>query len=120
MHIGVVRREPVSANYPESDLITHGVVNALHRLGYPYEICELVYPVGPHGTPQHQVRRIAFDAVDSLPEEYDALVFIENMLCTDLILALEDEFNIEVPDEDAVMITTIADAIEYLNKKLGA
>lgn len=36
----------------------------------------------------------------------------------DLILALEDEFGIEVPDEDAVMITTIGDAVEYLKKKL--
>ena len=37
----------------------------------------------------------------------------------DLILAVEDEFGIEVPDEDAVMITTIADAVEYLEKRLG-
>ncbi len=37
----------------------------------------------------------------------------------DLILALEDEFNIEVPDEDAMMITTIADAMAYLEKRLG-
>ena len=37
----------------------------------------------------------------------------------DLILAVEDEFNIEVPDEDAVMITTIADAVEYIDKRLG-
>lgn len=37
----------------------------------------------------------------------------------DLILAFEDEFGIEVPDEDAVMITTIGDAVEYLRNKLG-
>jgi len=37
----------------------------------------------------------------------------------DLILALEDEFNIEVPDEDALMITTIADAVAYLAKRVG-
>lgn len=37
----------------------------------------------------------------------------------DLILAVEDEFGIEVPDEDAVMITTVADAVEYLKKRLG-
>lgn len=37
----------------------------------------------------------------------------------DLILALEDEFNIEVPDEDAMMITTVADALAYLEKRLG-
>jgi len=37
----------------------------------------------------------------------------------DLILALEDEFGIEVPDEDAIQITTIGDATEYLNRRLG-
>lgn len=37
----------------------------------------------------------------------------------DLILAVEDEFGIEVPDEDAVMITNVADAVEYLKKRLG-
>ena len=37
----------------------------------------------------------------------------------DLILALEDEFGIEVPDEDAIQITTIGDAVSYLNKRLG-
>ena len=37
----------------------------------------------------------------------------------DLILALEDEFSIEVPDEDAIQITTIGDAVEYLQKRLG-
>ena len=37
----------------------------------------------------------------------------------DLILAIEDEFGIEVPDEDAIQITTIADAAAYLDKKLG-
>lgn len=37
----------------------------------------------------------------------------------DLILAIEDEFDIEVPDEDAVTITTVSDALEYLKKKLG-
>ena len=37
----------------------------------------------------------------------------------DLILAIEDEFGIEVPDEDAMSITTVADAIAYLEKHSG-
>jgi len=37
----------------------------------------------------------------------------------DLILAIEDEFSIEVPDEEAIQITTVGDAAEYLNKRLG-
>jgi len=37
----------------------------------------------------------------------------------DLILAIEDEFQIEVPDEDAMSITTIADAVSYLEEHSG-
>ena len=37
----------------------------------------------------------------------------------DLILAIEDAFGIEVPDEDAIQITTVGDAVAYLDKRLG-
>ena len=36
----------------------------------------------------------------------------------DLILAIEDEFEIEVPDEDAMEINTIGEAVEYLKKRI--
>jgi acyl carrier protein len=32
-------------------------------------------------------------------------------------MAVEDEFGIEVPDEDAVMIVTVGDAADYLKKR---
>lgn len=32
----------------------------------------------------------------------------------ELIMALEEEFNIEIPDEDAEKISTVADAISYI------
>ncbi|MFH1278878.1 MAG: acyl carrier protein [Candidatus Eisenbacteria bacterium] len=34
----------------------------------------------------------------------------------ELVMALEEEFNIEIPDEEAEKITTVKDAIDYLNK----
>ena len=34
----------------------------------------------------------------------------------ELVMALEEKFDIEIPDEDAEKITTVGDAIEYLNK----
>lgn len=37
----------------------------------------------------------------------------------DLILAIEDEFGIEVPDEDAIKITKVKDAVEYLKTKVS-
>ncbi|MBM3263498.1 MAG: acyl carrier protein [candidate division Zixibacteria bacterium] len=32
----------------------------------------------------------------------------------ELVMALEEEFDIEIPDEDAEKITTVRDAINYL------
>jgi acyl carrier protein len=32
----------------------------------------------------------------------------------ELIMALEDEFDMEIPDEDAEKISTVADVVEYI------
>jgi len=32
----------------------------------------------------------------------------------ELIMAFEEEFDIEIPDEDAEKITTVGDAVEYI------
>jgi acyl carrier protein len=37
----------------------------------------------------------------------------------ELIMALEEKFGIEVPDEDAEKLTTVGKAMEYIEKKLG-
>ncbi|MBA3063558.1 acyl carrier protein [bacterium] len=34
----------------------------------------------------------------------------------ELIMAFEEEFDIEIPDEDAEKIKTVGDAVKYLNK----
>jgi len=34
----------------------------------------------------------------------------------ELIMAFEEEFDIEIPDEDAEKMKTIGDAVKYLNK----
>ena len=38
----------------------------------------------------------------------------------ELVMALEDEFGIEIPDEDAEKITTVQAAIDYANAKKAA
>ncbi|UCF57230.1 MAG: acyl carrier protein [Deltaproteobacteria bacterium] len=38
----------------------------------------------------------------------------------ELIMAMEEEFDISVPDEDAEKIATVKDAIEYVEKAAGA
>ena len=35
----------------------------------------------------------------------------------ELIMALEEEFNVEIPDEDAEKMTTVGDAIKYIETK---
>jgi acyl carrier protein len=37
----------------------------------------------------------------------------------ELIMALEEEFNIEIPDEDAEKMTKVGDAIKYIESKTG-
>jgi acyl carrier protein len=37
----------------------------------------------------------------------------------ELVMAFEEEFDIEIPDEDAEKLTTVGQAIEYLEKKLS-
>jgi acyl carrier protein len=37
----------------------------------------------------------------------------------ELIMAMEEEFDVSIPDEDAEKIGTVKDAIEYINKAMG-
>lgn len=34
----------------------------------------------------------------------------------ELVMALEEEFGVEIPDEDAEKITTVGQAVEYIEK----
>ena len=36
----------------------------------------------------------------------------------ELVMALEEEFTCEIPDEQAEQITTVSQAVEYINKHL--
>ena len=38
----------------------------------------------------------------------------------ELVMAFEEEFGIEIPDEDAEKITTVGQAIEYIEGKAGS
>ena len=37
----------------------------------------------------------------------------------ELIMAMEEEFNVSISDEEAEKITTVQDAIDYVKKALG-
>jgi len=36
----------------------------------------------------------------------------------ELVMALEEEFNLEIPDEDAERISTVSEAVSYIEEKL--
>jgi acyl carrier protein len=38
----------------------------------------------------------------------------------ELIMAFEEEFDIEIPDEDAEKISTVGDAVGYIDEKTNA
>lgn len=37
----------------------------------------------------------------------------------ELVMAFEEQFDIEIPDEDAEKLTTVGQAIDYLKKRVG-
>lgn len=37
----------------------------------------------------------------------------------ELIMGIEEEFDIEIPDEDAEKLTNVGEAMDYINGKLG-
>jgi acyl carrier protein len=43
----------------------------------------------------------------------------DSLEMVDLIISLEEEFGIQVSDEDAEKIKTVKDALDYLHDKLG-
>lgn len=45
--------------------------------------------------------------------EADSLDLVE------LIMALEDKFGAEIPDEEAQKISTVGEAVEYIKQRLG-
>lgn len=44
---------------------------------------------------------------------------ISSMDLWELVLIMEDEFNLEVPDEDLEKIRTIQNAIDYIEQRVG-
>ena len=38
----------------------------------------------------------------------------------ELVMRFEEEFEVEIPDEDAEKLTTVGDAVKYIDEKAGA
>lgn len=60
-----------------------------------------------------------------LEEVTDGASFIEDLGAdsldtVELVMALEEEFGIEIPDEDAEKMVTVGDAIKYIDQKAAS
>lgn len=72
---------------------------------------------------QDRVRAIIAEQLGvKLEEVTDTASFIEDLGAdsldtVELVMALEEEFGIEIPDEDAEKMVTVGDAIKYIDQK---
>ena len=72
---------------------------------------------------QEKVKSIIAELLGVKPDDATAAVSFLDDLGADsldtveLIMALEEEFNIEIPDEDAEKMTTVGDAVRYIDEK---
>ncbi len=60
-----------------------------------------------------------------LEEVTDGASFIEDLGAdsldtVELVMALEEEFGVEIPDEDAEKMVTVGDAIKYIDQKAAS
>ena len=72
---------------------------------------------------ENKVKKIIIDQLDVTEEEViPQASFVDDLGAdsldtVEMVMAFEEEFNIEIPDEDAEKIKTVQDAIEYIQKK---
>ena len=74
---------------------------------------------------QDQVRQIIADQLGVKKEEVtDNAKFVDDLGAdsldtVELVMALEEEFGIEIPDEEAEKLVTVGDALRYIEEKAG-
>ena len=72
-----------------------------------------------------EIQRVICEQLKAKPEEVRLETCFIDDLGTDsldtveLVMALEDEFKIEIPDEDAEEMETVDDVVKYIEKKLN-
>ena len=76
-------------------------------------------------TTDDKIKTIIAEQLGVKPEEVTLEASFVNDLGADsldtveLIMALEEEFNIEIPDDDAERIKTVGDIIKYIDDKVN-
>lgn len=74
---------------------------------------------------QEKVRQIIADQLGVKKEEVtDNAKFVDDLGAdsldtVELVMALEEEFGIEIPDEEAEKLATVGDAMRYIEERAG-
>ena len=74
---------------------------------------------------QDKIRQIIADQLGVKKEEVtDSAKFVDDLGAdsldtVELVMALEEEFGIEIPDEEAEKLVTVGDALKYIEDKAG-
>lgn len=72
---------------------------------------------------ENKVKKIIMEQLDVTEEEVTSTATFVDDLGADsldmveMVMAFEEEFGIEIPDEDAEKIKCVLDSVEYLTKK---
>ena len=70
-----------------------------------------------------RVKKIIVDQLGVSEDDLkDAASFVDDLGAdsldvVEMVMAFEEEFSIEIPDEDAEKIKTVKDAVDYIGKK---
>src|SRR5579859_4809529 len=73
-----------------------------------------------------RVRKIVIEHLDADPEKVtEKASFIDDLGAdsldnVELVMAFEEEFDIEIPDDAAEHIQTVGDAVKFIGERLGA
>ncbi len=64
--------------------------------------------------------QLAVDAAEVTPQaQFVQDLGADSLDTVELVMALEEEFDIEIPDEDAEKIKTVGEAVNYIKDKAG-
>ncbi len=66
------------------------------------------------------IEQLAVDSAEVLPQaQFVQDLGADSLDTVELVMALEEEFDIEIPDEDAEKIKTVGEAVSYIKEKAG-
>jgi len=77
-------------------------------------------------TIEQRVKKVILDSLDVKEEEVtNKASFVEDLRAdsldtVELVMALEEEFDMEIPDEEAEKIKTVQDAVDHISSHLDA